>query len=245
MSAVNFTLKPEKTTKLYLDNSFALKKRFNYVYVDLESAFTAIRQAEPKVSLDKFERYLKSCNNDGHCLQESYYDSAKTQLMSKCIVDKNGHKDGPSLHYSEDGQSVTYGWYRKGKPHGKWMKKSKNGVISSFSMIYDRSGQKISPDTSVYDGKLNKFWYNAKTDEMKQILENGEPTAAYKAIISERISKMKEEGRSGAVKIDEKLADIRAKINHSNSEQSNTAAKPQVKIQPRLKAAIKSDFLEK
>ena len=38
MSAVNFTLKPEKTTKLYLDNSFALKKRFNYVYVDLESA---------------------------------------------------------------------------------------------------------------------------------------------------------------------------------------------------------------
>ena len=35
MSAVNFTLKPEKTTKLYLDNSFALKKRFNYVYVDL------------------------------------------------------------------------------------------------------------------------------------------------------------------------------------------------------------------
>ncbi len=237
-------LKQKNITKLHLDRSFGLKARFNMVYIELDEALAKIRAPEiklqpvakplPKPKLNMFDRYLKSCNNDGHRLLESYYDSAKTQLMCRRVVDKNGRSDGPSLHYSEDGKSVTFGWYRKGKPHGKWVKKSENGIISSFEAIYNKKGEKIAPDTSVYDGKLNKFWYNSKTDAMKTIMANGKPAETYKQEMQSHIAKMQEAGKSGVVKVDEKLAELRAKIHPQAEKQAENAAAETQKTQPKV-----------
>lgn len=221
-------LKQKNTEILHYDASFGLRVRFNQAYIELDKALMKIKEPEtkprPKQKLDVFERYLRSCNNDGHRLQKSYYDSAKTQLMSQRVVDKNGRDDGPSLHYSEDGKSVTFGWYRKGKPHGKWIKKSENGIISDFETIYNKNGEKISPDTSIYNGKLNKFWYDAKTDSMKTIMSGGKPTETYKQEIQSHIAKMQEDGKSGTVKVDEKIAKLRAKINCQDKDVSNNSS---------------------
>ena len=121
--------------RFYLDSSLGLRKRFINVYMFLHSPLPDTEKAQitapKKQNLNAFERYLKSCNNDGHRLQENYYDSAKTQLMSRCVVDKNGRLDGPCLRYSDDGKTVAYGWYRKGKVHGKLF------LISSKKSEYD------------------------------------------------------------------------------------------------------------
>lgn len=209
--------------KIHKDYDFGLIKRFNMVYVVLNTAlFDAgnkkqTEKAETKH--DTFSRYLKSCGNDGHKIQETYWDSAKTKLMTRCVVDKNGKNDGPYLHYSDDGKAVTSGWYRKGKPHGKWIKKNANGFITHFETIYNKNGEKIVPDTSIINGKLNKFWYNAKTDEMHYIMSNGKPDNYYKEEAKRRISSPNGKEKSGAVLLDEKISELRARI-HKEPEAS-------------------------
>ncbi|MCI7486924.1 MAG: hypothetical protein MSB80_05510 [Alphaproteobacteria bacterium] len=52
---------------------FGLINRFNMVYIVLDKALLEIKnkqKSEPKLNI--FSRYLKSCNNDGHRIQESY-----------------------------------------------------------------------------------------------------------------------------------------------------------------------------
>ncbi len=228
MFSENSALQAKTPARFYRDSSFGLRKRFINVYMFLHSALPDTEKAQitapKKQNLNAFERYLKSCNNDGHRLQENYYDSAKTKLMSRSVVDKNGRLDGPCLRYSDDGKTVSYGWYRKGKIHGKWVQKSTNDSISRFVAFYDKKGNKISPDTTIYEGKLNKFWFDAKTDYMHNIMFNGKPTAFHKEMKEKEIARMKLEGKSGAVKVDEKLAELRAKIQHQQPEQTSTAA---------------------
>lgn len=228
MFSENSAVLSKTPRRFYLDSSLGLRKRFINVYMFLHSALPDTEKAQitapKKQNLNAFERYLKSCNNDGHRLQENYYDSAKTKLMSRSVVDKNGRLDGPCLRYSDDGKTVSYGWYRKGKIHGKWVQKSTNDSISRFVAFYDKKGNKISPDTTIYEGKLNKFWFDAKTDYMHNIMFNGKPTAFHKEMKEKEIARMKLEGKSGAVKVDEKLAELRAKIQHQQPEQTSTAA---------------------
>lgn len=228
MFSESSALQAKTPVRFYRDSSFGLKKRFINVYMFLNYALPkAEKTATPaprKQNLNVFERYLKSCNNDGHQLQESYYDSAKTKLMSRSVVDKNGRLDGPCLRYSDDGKTVSYGWYRKGKIHGKWVQKSTNDSISRFVAFYDKKGNKISPDTTIYEGKLNKFWFDAKTDYMHNIMFNGKPTAFHKEMKEKEIARMKLEGKSGVVKVDEKLAELRAKIQHQQPEQTTTTS---------------------
>ena len=214
--------------RFYLDSSLGLRKRFINVYMFLHSPLPDTEKAQitapKKQNLNAFERYLKSCNNDGHRLQENYYDSAKTQLMSRCVVDKNGRLDGPCLRYSDDGKTVAYGWYRKGKVHGKWVQTSSKGHVSRLVAFYDKKGKRISPETIIYDGKLYKFWYNAKTDYMHYIISDGKLDATHKEMKEKEIAQRKKEGKSGAVKVDEKLAELRAKIQHQQPEQTSIAA---------------------
>lgn len=203
----------QKEKIMHKATDFGLINRFNMVYIVLDKALLEIKnkqKSEPKLNI--FSRYLKSCNNDGHRIQESYWDSAKTKLMTRCVVDKNGKNDGPYLHYSDDGKSVTSGWYRKGKPHGKWIKKNSEGYITYFETIHNKNGEKIAPDTSISNGKLNKFWYNAKTDEMHNIMTDGKVDNYYKEAAQRRISAMQAEGKSGTVLLDERISKLRARI---------------------------------
>ncbi len=191
MFSENSAVSSRTPRRFYLDSSLELKKRFINVYMFLHSALPdaekAPAAAPKKQNLNAFERYLKSCNNDGHKLQENYYDSAKTQLMSRCVVDKNGRLDGPCLRYSDDGKTVAYGWYRKGKIHGKWVQKSSKDHVSRLVAFYDKKGERISPDTIIYEGKLNKFGYNAKTDYMHYIISDGKLDAAHKEMKKKKL----------------------------------------------------------
>ncbi len=237
MFSENSAVSSRTPKRFYLDSSMGLKKRFINVYMFLHSALPADEKspvaAPQKQKLNAFERYLKSCNNDGHKLQENYYDSAKTKLMSRCVVDKNGCLDGPCLRYSDDGKTVAYGWYRKGKVHGKWVQKSSKDHVSRLVAFYDKKGERISPDTIIYEGKLNKFWYNAKTDYMHYIMRDGKLAETHKEMKEKKIAQRKKEGKSGVVKVDEKIAELRAKI-HQPSKQEQTTTAAQASARPKV-----------
>ena len=59
---------------------------------------------------------------------------------------------------------------------------------------------------------------------MHNIMFNGKPTAFHKEMKEKEIARMKLEGKSGVVKVDEKLAELRAKIQHQQPEQTTTAS---------------------
>ena len=213
MTSVAIVSNTSKTQIMHKDTDSGLKNRFNMVYIVLDNALQEIKkQPESKPKLDIFSRYLKSCNDDGHRIQESYWDSAKTKLMRSYVVDKNGRHDGPFLHYSDDGKEVTSGWYRKGKPYGKLIRKNSEGYITYFKAIYNKNGETIAPDTSITNGKLNKFCYNAKTDGIYSIMFNGKVDNYYKETAQRRISAMQAEGKSGTVLLDERISKLRARI---------------------------------
>lgn len=205
--------------KLHNDKSNSLKKRLSYIFIVLNSEFIT---KETPVKLDVFERYLKSCNNDGHRLIEVYWDSDNTKLMTRHIVDKNGRNDGPCLRYSDDGNSVSFGWYRRGKTVGKWVTKHKTGDISLSEAIYDKNGEKISPHTVIYEGRLDKFIYNTKNGQLLDIIKNGKPDSHYKRVLRHKIEQLQQEGKSGTVKVDEQLAAVRAKIHRPQTQQQET-----------------------
>ncbi len=227
--------------KIHADESQSLKKRLSYIFIVLDSE-PKIKEAP--VKLDVFERYLKSCNNDGHRLVEIYWDSDNTKLMSRHIVDKNGRNDGPCLRYSDDGNSVSYGWYRRGKTVGRWITKNKTGDISLSEAIYNKNGEKISPNTVIYEGKLGKFIYNTKNGQLIDIIKNGKPSPHYKKTLRQQIVQLRQEGQSGTVKIDKQLAAVRAKIHKNQNQQPSKDTVKTYSEQKNPKLLVKDNFYE-
>ncbi|MDO4162198.1 MAG: hypothetical protein Q4D80_04240 [Pseudomonadota bacterium] len=201
--------RPMARYTLYPDTSLALQNGYIEIEKTILEQATAKKQPESskKQKLDIFERYLKSCNNDGHTCKESYYDSDHTKLMSRYVVNEKGISDGPCIYYSDDGKSVSFGWYRKGKMFGKWINKSSTEFFSQREIIYNKNGEALTPSTAIHDGKLEKWHYNQKTDSLTQIMSKGKPDNSYKNEIRQRIARMKQNGKSGVVLVDKQPAE--------------------------------------